>query len=142
MLLCDASAGLQLFVCHSKSISLNLDTRTSGDIPAAEQPRLAVVILDPNSTSTSISSDGSSRQGSLRLMTQTCGDFPTINPAFVGRKNRWAYVATMVTGFGAAVKWDGVAKMDLEAPGGSDAMVGRIQLPEGCFNGETVFVPR
>ncbi|WIA42707.1 hypothetical protein OEZ86_008657 [Tetradesmus obliquus] len=75
-------------------------------------------------------------------MTETSGDFPTINPRFVGRKQRYAYVATMVTGFGAAVKWDGVAKMDLWAPEGSDAMVAKIQLPPGCYNGETVFIPR
>jgi hypothetical protein len=48
----------------------------------------------------------------------------------------------MVTGFGAAVKWDGVAKMDLWAGEGSDAMIAKIHLPDGCFNGETVFVPR
>jgi hypothetical protein len=82
---------VQLFVCHSESISLNLDTRTEGAIPSAEQPRLAVITLDLNSSSSSSSSsndaasDGdaagsSSRVGVLRLMTETAGDFPTINP--------------------------------------------------------------
>jgi len=42
-----------------------------------------------------------------------------------------------------AVKWDGVAKIDLWADeGAADACVARIQLPEGHHNGETVFVPR
>jgi carotenoid cleavage dioxygenase-like enzyme len=68
--------------------------------------------------------------------------FPLHPCRFVGRKQRYAYVATMVTGFGAAVKWDGVAKMDLWAAEGADAVVAKIQLPEGCYNGETVFVPR
>jgi hypothetical protein len=83
---------VQLFVCHSESISLNLDTRTEGAIPSAEQPRLAVITLDPNSSSSSSgssdavadgSSSGSKRAGSLRLMTETSGDFPTINPRCV-----------------------------------------------------------
>jgi hypothetical protein len=80
---------LQLFVCHSESISLNLDTRTEGAIPSAEQPRLAVITLDPSSSSSSSGSgaasggdaaSSSSRTGVLRLMTETAGDFPTINP--------------------------------------------------------------
>jgi hypothetical protein len=42
-----------------------------------------------------------------------------------------------------AVKWDGVAKIDLAAgEGAADACVGRIKLPPGHYNGETVFVPR
>jgi hypothetical protein len=32
--------------------------------------------------------------------------------------------------------------MELWAADGADAMLAKIQLPEGCFNGETVFVPR
>lgn len=48
----------------------------------------------------------------------------------------------MVTGVGAAVKWDGVAKMDLWAAEGEDALVAKVQLPPGCHNGETVFAPR
>lgn len=42
-----------------------------------------------------------------------------------------------------AVKWEGVAKIDLTAAeGAGDACVGRIALPPGHHNGETVFVPR
>jgi hypothetical protein len=42
-----------------------------------------------------------------------------------------------------AVKWDGVAKVDLMAGADvADACVGRIKLPPGHYNGETVFVPR
>lgn len=41
-------------------------------------------------------------------------------------------------------RWDGVAKLDLQAAdaGAQEAVVGRIQLPAGMYNGETVFVPR
>lgn len=55
---------------------------------------------------------------------------------------RYAYLACMVTK-NRAVKWDGVAKIDLQAGEGvADACVGRIKLPPGHHNGETVFVPR
>eukprot|EP00775_Hariotina_reticulata_P002346 gene2346-2652_t len=127
---------VKLYACHSKSISLNLDTRTTGDIPEDERPQPAVVTVNPNNGT------NNARQGSLRIISSVVGDFPTINPAYTGRKNRWSYVATMVTGFGAAVKFDGVAKVDLWAPEGSDALVSKIQLPPGCFSGETVFVAR
>jgi carotenoid cleavage dioxygenase-like enzyme len=95
----------QLYACHSKSISLNLDTRTAGDIPEDERPQPAVITVNPNS------STDDARQGTLRILSTVVGDFPAINQAYVGRKNRWGYVATMVTGFGAAVKFDGVAKV-------------------------------
>ena len=41
-----------------------------------------------------------------------------------------------------AVKWDGVAKIDLQHEGDGDACVARIAMPPRCHNGETVFVPR
>lgn len=41
-----------------------------------------------------------------------------------------------------AVKWDGVAKLDLGAPPGTDALVKKITMPPRCHNGETMFVPR
>ena len=51
-------------------------------------------------------------------------------------------MASMVTK-NRAVKWDGVAKIDLTAEDGAgDACIGRIRLPPGHHNGETVFVPR
>ena len=67
----------------------------------------------------------------------------------------------MITDGTMAVRWHGVGKVDLqgkglaESPTGGaaaktyqlegkeqDALVGRISLPDGCYNGETVFVPR
>lgn len=63
---------LQLFVCYQETINLNLDTRSTAGIPPEEQPRLAVITLDPSSPQ---------QQGaSLRAMTSTPGDFPQINP--------------------------------------------------------------
>jgi hypothetical protein len=54
----------------------------------------------------------------------------------------YAYLASMVAE-SKAVKWDGVAKIDLtRGEGEGDACVGRIKLPPGHFNGETMFVPR
>lgn len=65
-----------------------------------------------------------------------------VNTRSTRRTHRsYAYVASMVTA-NRAVKWDGVAKIDLQAPEGADACVGRITLPPGHHNGETVFVPR
>lgn len=124
---------VKLFVCYHDTISLDLDTRTSasGGIPPGEQPRLAVVTLDPSSGSSS-----------LRVLSEAVGDFPTIHPRRTGRRSRYAYLASMVTK-SRAVKWDGVAKIDLtQGEGEGDARVGRIRLPPGHHNGETVFVPR
>lgn len=62
---------VQLFVAHHWSISLNLDSRSSGKVPEDEQPHMAVVMLDCNSPD---------REGTIKIMTKTVGDFPTINP--------------------------------------------------------------
>jgi carotenoid cleavage dioxygenase-like enzyme len=131
----------QLLVAYHDSITLDLDARCTDGVPCPEQPRLARITLDPSSGS-----------ASLVLLTNVVGDFPTINNNYTGRKCRYAYVATMFTK-GTTVKFDGVAKIDLQAGGiekevaegaavAGDAAVGRIKLPEGCWNGETVFVPR
>lgn len=124
---------IKIFAAHHWSISLNLDTRSTGKIPDDEQPRIAVITVNPNNPD---------EQGSIRIMTKTVGDFPCIHPRFVGRKCRYAYVATMVIECGDAVKWNGVAKIDLWAEHAEDAEVGKIKLPVGCYNGETVFLPR
>ncbi|KAI8470686.1 MAG: carotenoid cleavage dioxygenase [Monoraphidium minutum] len=126
---------VKLFVCYHDSISLDLDTRTTatGGIPKGEQPRLAVVTLDP-----------ASGAADLRVLSEAVGDFPTIDPRRAGLKTRYAYLASMVTK-NRAVKWEGASKLDLTAAGldtGVDACVGRIRLPPGHHNGETVFVPR
>ncbi|GBF94451.1 hypothetical protein Rsub_07265 [Raphidocelis subcapitata] len=105
-------------------------TSSTGGIPPAEQPRLAVATLDPKTG-----------ESSLRVLSEVVGDFPTIHPQKTGQKCRYAYLAAMVTK-NKAVKWDGVAKIDLWAPEGSDACAGRIKLPPGHYNGETQFVPR
>lgn len=89
-----ARRAAQLFACATETISLNLDTRTAGAIPPSECPRLALVSVHPDRP----------KAGTLRYVTATCGDFPTLNPAYVGRRSRYAYVACMVTGFGSAVK--------------------------------------
>jgi carotenoid cleavage dioxygenase len=66
---------VKLLGCAHDSISLNLDTRSDVGIPEAERPRMAVVALDL-----------ASGEASLRYLTATVGDFPTLNPALVGRK--------------------------------------------------------
>lgn len=122
---------LQLFGCYHDTISLNLDTRHTSAIPEGERPRLTEITINPATGASNV-----------RQLTPTVGDFPIINPNYTGRKNRYAYVACMVTD-ARAVKWDGVAKVDLQAPiGTTDAVISKIQMQPGCHNGETVFVPR
>lgn len=63
-------------------------------------------------------------------------DFPVINPAFLGRRNRYGY-------FGVgdpAPKIGGVAKLDFDRAGEGDCTVAQRDFGPGCFAGEPFFV--
>nr|AZP54317.1 carotenoid cleavage dioxygenase 4 [Narcissus pseudonarcissus] len=63
-------------------------------------------------------------------------DLGVINPNFVAKKNRFAYMA-----IGDPMpKIRGIAKLDLDKVGSGDCVVGRRMFGEGCFGGEPFFV--
>ena len=64
------------------------------------------------------------------------GDFPQINPRFLGRRHRYVYVATFSPENNA--KFDGVVKVDVVAR----RVVGEIHYGPGKLGGECVFVER
>nr|AMY62111.1 putative carotenoid cleavage dioxygenase 4 [Musa troglodytarum] len=63
-------------------------------------------------------------------------DFGVINPRYMGRKNRYAYL-----GVGDPMpKISGVVKLDLTLAGKSDCVVARRDFGSTCFGGEPFFV--
>ncbi|KAI3736395.1 hypothetical protein L6452_15934 [Arctium lappa] len=75
-------------------------------------------------------------------------EFPVINPAYVGKKNRYVYAAiseeTPIKS--KMMRTTGVAKLDIAASednnGGHDHTVGRRMYGDNCFGGEAFFVAR
>lgn len=65
---------------------------------------------------------------------QVVCDFPVIDQRLTGRRCRYSWLACMDTAT-PAVAFNGLAKMDLWAPIGQDACVGRINMQKGCFAG-------
>lgn len=64
-------------------------------------------------------------------------DLGVIHPAYVGRKNRFAYL-----GVGDPMpKTTGVRKLDFSLCGSGDCVVGARDFEPGCFGGEPFFVP-
>uniref|UniRef100_A0A0D9VJY7 9-cis-epoxycarotenoid dioxygenase n=1 Tax=Leersia perrieri TaxID=77586 RepID=A0A0D9VJY7_9ORYZ len=64
-------------------------------------------------------------------------DFGVINPACLGRRNRYGYF-----GVGDPMpKIGGVAKLDFDLAGAGDCTVARRDFGAGCFAGEPFFVP-
>nr|AXQ00539.1 ccd4 [Lycoris longituba] len=64
-------------------------------------------------------------------------DFGVINPKYLAKKNRFAYL-----GIGDPMpKIGGIAKLDFDKAGSGDCVVGRRIFGERCFGGEPFFVP-
>ena len=144
---------VRVVVAHHETISLDLDRRCDDgkkknksaaaagaggpppSIPDGERPRMALLTLDP-----------ATRRCSTRRLTGVSGDFPVINPRLVGKKARFVFFATLSDAPGRTVKFDGIAKLDLQAaeddPSRAECVVGRVRLPEGYYCGEAVFAPR
>jgi hypothetical protein len=66
----------------------------SGGVPKGEQPRLAVVTLDPTTGA-----------ADLRVISEVVGDFPTIHPKKTGQPSRCAFV--VAAGGSVAESWTG-----------------------------------
>ena len=72
------------------------------------------------------------RNGGARVQ----GDFPQVNPRFLGRRHRYVYVATFSRENNA--KFDGVVKVDAR----ERRVVGEIRYGPGRMGGECLFVER
>ncbi|XP_018462862.2 LOW QUALITY PROTEIN: probable carotenoid cleavage dioxygenase 4, chloroplastic [Raphanus sativus] len=65
-------------------------------------------------------------------------DFAVVNPAFIGRRNRYVYAA-----IGDPMpKISGVVKLDVARGDGDDCTVARRMYGPGCYGGEPFFVAR
>jgi hypothetical protein len=104
--------------------------RNDGAFPPDLSPLLCEVLLDPVAG-----------RASRRRMSRVVGDLPSIHPALVGRKNRFAYIATLDTSKGMPT-FHGIVKHDLQAPPGADSAVATLLHGERCYSGEPLFVPR
>lgn len=79
------------------------------------------------------------RTGAVSRKPMSAGniDFGVIHPAYLGRKNRYAYA-----GYGDPMpKIAGVVKLDFSLTGTGDCVVARRDFGPGCFGGEPFFVP-
>ncbi|QDZ22021.1 carotenoid cleavage dioxygenase [Chloropicon primus] len=65
-------------------------------------------------------------------------DFPTINPRYLSKRQKYVYLATFCDG----MKTNGVVKCDVLCEDGEDRVRGRIHFGSGRFGGECTFVPR
>ncbi len=64
-------------------------------------------------------------------------DFPRINEAMTGQKNRFGYASGFATEYGASLLFDRIVKFDRE-----DETIETIELGEGTYTQEFVFAPR
>lgn len=78
-------------------------------------------------------------EASKQRLAHVVGDFPQINGEYLGRKTRYAYLATMPED-GLAPNFSGVTKVDLQAPA-SSPVAGQITYLSDWEGGEAFFVP-
>ncbi|KAI3427019.1 hypothetical protein D9Q98_006961 [Chlorella vulgaris] len=78
----------------------------------------------------------------LRRLCALPADFPVVPASLVGRPTRFAYLATMGESEAGVPVFDGLAKVDLLAPGTDAGMVGVLKHGRGRLGGEAYFVPR
>ena len=108
---------------------------SSSSIPEGERPYMSLLTLEPRA-----------RRCARRKLTKIAGDFPVVNPLFVGAKARFVWFATLSHEPGRTVKFSGIAKLDLlvaeQEPESDECVVARAALPAGTFCGEAVFAPR
>lgn len=123
----DANGRVELHLCTFRDFSLDSFTAVSPDA----EPYLSRAVLDLRSGAATV-----------ERLSPLAGDFPTVPAALMGRKTRYAYVATFKTGPEGAPLFYGVAKIDLAARGPEAALVGLVRYGEGRVGGEAVFVPR
>ncbi|KAJ4808737.1 9-cis-epoxycarotenoid dioxygenase 1 [Rhynchospora pubera] len=64
-------------------------------------------------------------------------DLGVIHPSYMGRKNRYAYLAIG----NPWPKVSGVAKLDFSLTGKGDCVIATREFDPGCFGGEPFFVP-
>ena len=119
---------IEVHLCRFNDFSLDSFTAVSADA----DPHLTRVVLD-------LDSGLATSQQLLDL----CGDFPVVPASKIGRPTKFAYVATFETSKDVGMPlFYGVAKVDLEAAGSTNAVAGLISFGEGRLGGECYFAPR
>lgn len=68
------------------------------------------------------------------------GDFPVVPASLVGRKTKFAYIASMELDAKMPV-FNGICKVDLSASSSESSVVGQIHHGDGRYGGEAYFVP-
>jgi len=119
---------VSLFACCFESFDLDLDAGPRGKAAFDGFARPCVIELN---LATGVAS--------RRRLTETAGDFPVVPADALGSPTRYAYVAAANVSLGVPL-FDGVAKIDLTAPAGTDATVARLAHGPGRHGGEAVFV--
>lgn len=80
-------------------------------------------------------------EASIHRISPLAGDFPVVPASVVGRRCRYAYIATMEDGPMKEPLFYGVAKIDLQASGPGTSVCGHIHHGTNRFGGEAYFVP-
>ncbi|EFJ52660.1 hypothetical protein VOLCADRAFT_85861 [Volvox carteri f. nagariensis] len=121
----DDNGDVKIFACQMDNVDLSLDSMKSEQLA-----HLTEYTLSP-STGTA----------SIRRLSELLCDFPVVHPNMVTHPCQWSWVAVHDAS-SSLPAFNGIAKMNLAAPPGSDACVAKVNYPPGVLGGEAVFVPR
>lgn len=117
---------VKVYACQQDFISFNLDSMDG----SKELGRLTEYTFDPKTGA-----------ATARRLTEVTADFPVVNPYRATRPNKWVWMAVMDPAASTAA-FTGIAKADITAKPGKDAVVAKITYPPGVYGGEAVFVPK
>lgn len=118
---------IELYLCAFNDFTLDELAPVQED----SEPHLTRVFLDLTAGS-----------ATFQRLAPLAGDFPVVPASLMGRRSRYAYVATFETSESRTALFNGIAKLDLTAAGPETAVDGVIRHGQGRLGGEAYFVPR